>query len=160
PFAQLPPGFGGMIWRLIGAALFLTGMAAWARRLNPAISLSLLFLFALPLSIGSLNNAQANTHVAGLMVWCSVLASRGHWTLAACLIAGAALIKGYPIALGGLLALLAPIRFGLPLALGVAAGLVLPYAFQSAVYVTAQYQLLFDNLGHDDRTSRPLFAGY
>lgn len=160
PFTLLPPGIGSVLWRLIGAGLFLTGLGAWAKRLRPDASLPLLFLLAIPLSIGSLSNAQANTHVAGLMLWGSVLASRGNWMWAASIVAGAALFKGYPIALGGLLALLAPVRFGIPLLLGVAAGLALPYAFQSPEYVSTQYQLLFDNLGNDDRSSRPLFAGY
>jgi hypothetical protein len=160
PLGHLPPGIGGAVWRLAGIAIFLTGLASWARRLQPDISLPLFLLFALPLSIGSLSNGQANTHVAGLMLWGSVLASRGRWALAAMLVAGAALFKGYPIALAGLLVLLAPLRFGLPLLLGLAAGFLLPYAFQSADYVSAQYRFLFDNLQADDRTSRPLFAGY
>ena len=160
PFTLLPPGFGSVVWRLFGVAGFLTGLAAWARHLRPDVSLPLLFLLAIPLSIGSLSNAQANTHVAGLMLWGSVLACRGNWFSAALLVAAATTFKGYPIALGGLLALLAPVRFGLPLILGVAAGFALPYAFQSPEYITTQYQLLFDNLGNDDRSSRPLFAGY
>ena len=159
PFTWIPPGFGSVVWRLIGVAVVLTGMAAWAKRLCPDISIPVLMLLAVPLSIGSLSNAQANTHIAGLMLWGSVLASRGRWIAAAVLVAGAALFKGYPIALGGLLVLLAPLRFGLPLLLAVAAGLIAPYAFQSADYVTAQYQYLFDNLDRDDRTTRPLYAG-
>ena len=160
PLSHLPSGIGGSLWRLAGIAIFLTGLAAWARRVQPSISLPLGFLLALPLSIGSLNNGQANTHVAGLMLWGCALASRGRWALAAVLVAGAAIFKGYPIALAGLLVLLAPLRFGLPLLLGLAAGFVLPYAFQSADYVTAQYRFLFENLQGDDRTSRPLYAGY
>ena len=160
PFTLLPPGFGSVVWRLIGVAGFLTGLAAWARHLRPDVSVPVLFLLALPLSVGSLNNAQANTHVAGLMLWGSVLACRGNWFSAALLVAAATMFKGYPIALGGLLALLAPVRFGMPLILGVAAGFALPYAFQAPEYITAQYQLLFENLGNDDRSARPLFAGY
>jgi hypothetical protein len=160
PFTYLPPGTGSVLWRLIGVAAFLTGLAAWARRLQPEVPLPLLFLFAIPLSIGSLSNAQANTHVIGVMLWGSVLASGGRWLPAALLVAAATLLKGYPIALGGLLALLAPFRFGLPFVLAVTAGFVLPYAFQSADYVTSQYQYLLENLNQDDRSSRPLHAGY
>jgi hypothetical protein len=117
-------------------------------------------LLALPLSIGSLNNGQANAHVAGLMLWGSLLASRGRWALAAFSIAAAALFKGYPIALGGLLALLAPLRFGLPLLVGVGIGIVLPGLLQSADYVMDQYRYLFANLQADDRSSFPLWGGY
>src|SRR6185312_6748595 len=160
PLSQLPPGVGGSLWRVLGIALFLSGIAAWARQLRPGIPLPIVMLFALPLSIGSLNNGQANTHVAGLMLWGCVLAGRGRWTVAALLIAGAALFKGYPIALGGLLLLLAPLRFGIPLAIGVGIGIVLPAAFQSTDYVMEQYRYLLANLEADDRSSFPLWGGY
>ncbi|HEY2908868.1 MAG TPA: glycosyltransferase family 87 protein [Gemmataceae bacterium] len=160
PLSQLPPGVGGSLWRVLGIAIFLTGIAAWARQLRPGIPMPLVMLFALPLAIGSLNNGQANTHVAGLMLWGCVLAGRGRWTAAALLVAGAALFKGYPIALGGLLLLLAPLRFGIPLAIGVGIGIVLPVAFQSADYVMEQYRYLLANLEADDRSSFPLWGGY
>jgi hypothetical protein len=159
PFAHLPLGVGGALWRAIGAAIFLTGLAAWGRRVCPGVPLPLLFLGALPLAVGSLQNGQANTHVVGLMLWASVLAAGGRWAAAAALVAAAALFKGYPVAFGLLLALAAPLRCGLPLVAAIAAGVVLPYAFQSADYVTAQYRYWAENLGRDDRTSLPLYAG-
>ncbi|MDB5306560.1 MAG: hypothetical protein JWO38_762 [Gemmataceae bacterium] len=160
PLALLPLGVGGLVWRAVGAAVYLTGLAAWAYRVRPGAPLAAVFLLALPLSLGSLHNGQANTLVLGLMLWGTVLAAGGRWTAAAVLIAGAVLFKGYPLALGLLLVLAAPARFGVPLAAAVAAGLALPYAFQSAEYVSAQYQFWATNLGRDDRTGFPLHAGY
>jgi hypothetical protein len=157
PFTLLPLGLGGSLWRAIGATVFLTGLAAWGRRACPTVPLPMLFLSSLLLSIGSLANGQANTLVAGLLLWGTILAASGRWTVAAVLIAGAALFKGYPIALGGLLALVAPVRFGLPLLAALAAGLALPFALQSPDYVTAQYQFWMENLGKDDRTGFPLY---
>lgn len=159
PFTLLPLGVGGAVWRLLGAAVFLTGLAAWGRRACPTVPLPLLFLGALPLSLGSLQNGQANPHILGLMLWAAVLAHGGRWAGAASLIAAAALFKGYPVALGLLLAVLAPLRVGLPLAGVIAAGLVLPYAFQSAEYVTAQYRYWAETVGRDDRTNFPLYGG-
>src|SRR5205085_1583299 len=51
-------------------------------------------------------------------------------------------------------------RFGLPLAIATISGLALPYALQSADYVTAQYEYWTANLSGDDRTGLPLHAGY
>jgi hypothetical protein len=159
PLSVLPLGIGGMVWRLLGAAVFLTGLAAWARRVCPDVPLSGIFLLAIPLSLNSLNNGQANTLVLGLMLWGTLLASRNWWAAGAVLIAAAGLFKGYPLALGGLIALAAPIRFGLPLLAAVAAGAALPYVFQSPEYVSAQYQYWQENLARDDRTALPLYAG-
>jgi len=160
PFTLLPLGVGGALWRVLGVALLLTGLAAWARRACPQAPLAPLFLFALPLSIGSLSNGQANVHVLGLMLWGAVLATRGWWGWAAAFIAAAALFKGYPLALGLLLALAAPIRHGVPLAFAVATGFALPFLLQSPEYITAQYREWFEAVSMDDRTTFPLYLGY
>ena len=59
-----------------------------------------------------------------------------------------------------LLALAAPIRFTAALVASLAVGLALPYLLQSPDYITAQYQYWLGNLGRDDRTAMPLWAGY
>lgn len=156
PFSLLPLGVGGAVWRVLGAVLFLTGLEAWRKRVCPGASATLFFLLALPLSVGSLSNGQANVHVLGLMLWGTLLAVRGWWSWAAAFIAAAALFKGYPIALGLLIALAAPIRFGLPLAAALAAGCALPYMLQDADYVNSQYRQWFESVSHDDRSNFPL----
>jgi hypothetical protein len=160
PFSLLPLGVGGLVWRVLGATIYLTGLAAWARRACPGLPLPGVFLLALPLSLGSLFNGQANALVLGLILWGGVRAAERRWSSAAVLLAGAALFKGYPLALGLLLALLAPRRFGLPLFAAIAAGLALPFALQSPDYVADQYRYWLANLSRDDRTAMPLWQGY
>ena len=160
PFSLMPLGVAGSLWRIMGAAVFLSGLAAWAKRVCPNVSMPLFFILALPLSVGSLSNGQANVHMLGLMLLGTVLATRGWWAWAAVILAAAALFKGYPIALGLLLALAAPLRFGLPLGVALAAGCGLPYLLQDHSYISSQYQQWFDAVAHDDRTAFPLFLGY
>lgn len=162
PFAGLPPGVGGLAWRAVGAVVFLTGLAAWARRVCPGVRREGVFLLALPLSLGSLYNGQANPHVLGLLLWAAVLAADGRWGWAAVPVAGAVLFKGYPLAVGLLVCLAAPARFGVPLVLALFAGLALPYLAQSPDYVTDQYRYWWENLSpsRNDRSGFPLFAGY
>ncbi len=160
PFSWLPMGVGGLVWRLIGAAIFLTGLAAWARRVLPGRPRAGFFICALPLSHASLFNGQANPLVVGLLLWAAVSACRDGWSKAALLIAVASLFKGYPLTFGLLLMLVAPFRIGVPLALTLAAGLALPFLCQSPDYVSTQYRCWIENLRYDDRTQLPLHAGY
>lgn len=159
PFSWLPLGFGGLVWRAISDAVFITALAAWIRRVAPDVHRSILFLVAIPLSIGSLHNGQANTLVAGLLLWGTVLAANARWSAAAILIAGAVLFKIYPLSIALLFVLAAPIRFGIPLAIALAAGAALPFAMQSTEYVSDQYRYWMENLGRDDRSNFPLHAG-
>jgi hypothetical protein len=160
PFSLLPLGTGGAVWRVLGAAIFLSGLAAWAKRVCPHVSRPSFFILALPLSVGSLSNGQANVHMLGLMLWGALLAVRGSWSWAAVFLAAAALFKGYPIALGLLIALAAPIRFGLPLVAAIAAGCALPYLLQDTAYISSQYRQWFEAVASDDRSAFPLYMGY
>jgi len=160
PFARLPLGVGGSLWRIGGAILFLTGLSAWSRRVCPSVPPALVFLAALPLSVGSLSNGQANVHMLGLMLWGTFLAARGRWSWAAACLAAAALFKGYPIALGLLIALAAPLRFGVPLAAALAAGYAVPYLLQDTAYIESQYRQWFEAVSGDDRTAFPFHLGY
>lgn len=159
PFSWLPLSVGGLVWRLLSATVFLTGLAAWKRRLCPDASNGAFFLFAIPLSIASLHNGQANTIVAGLLLWSTASAANGRWVVAGALVAGATLLKIYPVAYGALLVLLAPVRFGLPLAGILAAGFALPFALGTPEYVRDQYRLWVESLGNDDRSGFALHAG-
>lgn len=159
PFSHLPPGVGGMLWRMLGAAVFVSGMAAWFRRVCPDATVGSFFLLAIPLSIASLHNGQANTLVSGLALWGTVLCANGRWSAAGVVVAGAVLFKIYPLAFALLLGLSAPLRFGIPLVLACAAGAVLPFAFASPEYVGDQYRYWIDNLGRDDRSQFALHAG-
>jgi hypothetical protein len=159
PFSWLPLGVGGLVWRLLSASIFLTGLAAWKRHICPDALNGAFFLLAIPLSIASLHNGQANTLVTGLLLWSTVSAASGRWIVAGTLVGGAVLLKLHPVAFGALLVLLAPLRFGLPLAATIAAGFALPFALGSPEYISDQYRFWVQNLGNDDRSGFALHAG-
>jgi len=115
PFEMLPLRVGDFLWRSINFGLFVTGLlyccaVGLPRRLS-AHEASAIFLLVLPLAVGSLNNAQSNPLVIGLLLIAVAAVMSNRWTLAAAAVAVATYFKLYPIALGMLLALLYPKRF-------------------------------------------------
>jgi hypothetical protein len=160
PFGMMPWGPGGALFRLLGAALFLGGAAVWFRRSWPGAPVAAALAVMLPLAVGSVSNGQANPHVVGLMVSAGALALGNRWAVAGACVAAAALFKGYPLALGMLLAFAAPLRFGVALGATLAAGLALPYLLQSPDYVTGLYREWWTNLAGDDRTGWESWRGY
>jgi hypothetical protein len=166
PLGLLPEGVGGCLWRLLNAAVYLGGFAWWCLAVLPAgASLSrgqraALWLLLIPLSVGSLHNGQSNALVAGLLLAATAGAARARWNLAAACVAVACLFKGYPLAVGLLLAAVYPRQFGPRLVLALAAGLALPFLLQRPAYVARAYEEWFRLLGADDRKDRPLDRGY
>src|SRR5262249_18623794 len=100
---------------------------------------AVLLLLVLPLEIGSINNAQSNALVIGLLLLGVAAVADRRWNLAAVAVALACLFKLYPVAVGLLLAVLYPRRFSWRLALALAAGLALPFLCQRSDYVINQY---------------------
>src|SRR5437660_5253826 len=47
PFSLLPLGVGGMVWRLLSAAVYLTALAAWAKHVVPGLPRAVLFICTL-----------------------------------------------------------------------------------------------------------------
>jgi hypothetical protein len=164
PCALLPDALGGVLWRLINAAVYLGALAWWCRLVLPQPlsrkQRALLFLLALPLSIGSLNNGQSNALVVGLLLAGVTGVAVRRWNLAAGCIAVACLFKLYPLAVGLLLALLYPRRFSTRLALALAAGLLTPFLVQQRDYVAVQYRGWANHLLADDRQAWPLDEAY
>src|SRR5206468_3756597 len=101
PFSLLPDALGGVLWRLLGAGLFLGGFAWWARRVLPgrlsARETAALWLLLLPLCLHSLNNGQSNVHVIGLLLIAVAAAAERRWNLAAICVAVAFCFKVYPL---------------------------------------------------------------
>jgi hypothetical protein len=163
-FSCLPDGAAEMLWRLLGSAAFLGGLAWWGRAglprpLTPG-QLGLLFLLAAPVSMSTLNNGQANLLLAGLLVLAVTAAARGRWNLTTLFLVLACLLKAYPVAIALLLLLLYPRQLGWRLPLALAVGAALPFALQDPDYVSRQYQNWLRNLATDDRTAWPLEEGY
>ncbi len=146
PFGLLPDGVGGLLWRLLSAGVFLGGLAWWARERRP-----LLFLLTMPLALGNVNNGQANLLVIGLLLVAVAALGEGRFALAAVCVAAATLFKMYPLAVGLLLVLAEPRRFGPRLAVALAAGLALPFVLQSPDYVLSQYSGWLHHLESNDR---------
>src|SRR5207245_11703816 len=92
---------------------------------------ALLFLLAVPLSIGCLNNGQSNVLIIALLLGATAAIQMGRWNLAAGCLALAVLFKIYPIALGLLFSLLFPRKFGSRFFLALLLGLVLPFLLQN-----------------------------
>jgi hypothetical protein len=156
-FTHLPPGLAAVLWRLITAGAFLLGLGLLLRSgVFPPAHRGLVFITLLPLSIGNLDNAQANPLVAGLMML-SVAAFQGEaWTVCALAVGIATAFKVYPIALALLLCVLRPGRLGRRLALILLLLASLPFAVQSHDYVSAQYHAWFQTRLADDRFRYPM----
>ena len=155
PWAALPLKFAALLWRGLGVALLLFGVRAWMRRiaprpLSPSQQGIALILLA-PLAFQSINNAQVNVHLLGLLLLGLAAASRERWTLAAFLVAIATFFKLYPIAVGLLLVVVHPRQFAPRYFLMLLIGSALPFLTQRFDYVCGQYELWVRYLHIDNR---------
>jgi hypothetical protein len=165
PFAHLSESAGGVVWRLLNAAVLLSGFAAWLRagvpRVRSTREWAMAYLLILPLSLGSLNNGQPNPLIIGLLLWAAALVLRDRWTAAAACVTLAAALKAYPLAVGLLLAAAYPRRFGPRMVLALAVGMAIPLVCQRWGYATSQYAHWFHRLGNNDhRKQWPLHMAY
>jgi hypothetical protein len=165
PFSLLPDRVGGCLWRILNAAAFLGAFAWWCRVFSPLPlrgkgSKAALWLLLLPLSVGSMNNGQSNPLVAGLLLAAVAGVARERWNLAAVCVTAACLFKGYPLAIGLLLAAVYPRQFGPRLLLALAAGVALPFALESPGYVARAYADWLGQVSADDRSDVPVINGY
>jgi hypothetical protein len=166
PFSLLPDGVGGCLWRLLNAAAFLGGFAWWCvavlpgwRSLSPGRRAAL-WLLLVPVAVGSLNNGQSNPLVAGLLLAAVAAVAERRWNVAAACVTAAVLFKGYPLAVGLLLAAVYPRRFAPRLAVALAVGFLLPFLLQRPEYVAGEYGNWLHLLGADDRKDGPISCGY
>jgi hypothetical protein len=163
PFPHLPLRVGGVVWRLLNAAVLLGGFAWWLRTaplMRTTRQRGILFLLMLPLSLGSLNNGQPNPLIIGLLLAALAAIERERWSLAAGFVALATALKVYPLAVGLLLVAVYPRRFAPRLLLALALALILPFVCQHGEYVRAQYASWFHRLGVDQRYDWPLHMAY
>jgi len=164
PLSFLGNPLGGTLWRLINYATYLGGLAWFTHAVLPDSfsrrERSLLFLLIIPLSHGSLNNAQSNALVLGLLLCALATAARERFYLSGAAIALACLFKVYPIALGLLLLLHYRRRLAYPLMLWLLLGLALPFAFGEPHFVARQYSGWLHHLRTDDRQGLPLELWY
>jgi hypothetical protein len=164
PLAMLPERLGHFLWRSINFLTLVIGLwwcceVGIPRRLTPNQTAAV-FLLALPLAVGSLNNAQSNPLVIGLLLIAVAATLQRYWTTAALAITVATLFKVYPLSLGMLLLLLYPARLGWRLVVCLAAGLLLPLLLQHAGYVIDQYHTWLHYMATEDRQHGPIADWY
>jgi hypothetical protein len=144
PFQLMEPHLAQFLWRSMNFIIYAGGLWYCCKVGLPRI-LSLdqraaLFLLVLPLSVGSLNNAQSNPLVIGLLLIAVAAVVQDLWMLSTLAITLATLFKLYPIVLGLLLMLAFPKKITWRLILCLAVGALLPFALQHAHYVIDQYR--------------------
>jgi Glycosyltransferase family 87 len=143
PFAVLPDEFGGALWKVTNCVIFAAGLWAWVRLLLPrdltSTEIAGLFLLVLPASLPSMYNGQANMMMLGAFLLALAAVAEGRWNWSAAWMAWATLIKGYPLALAMLLAVLYPKRFPLRFVVALAIGLLVPFLAQRPAVVATQY---------------------
>lgn len=166
PLAGLSDSVGGVIWRIINAAVFVVGVAVFGRVVYPGREASqqgmwtLLAWALVPLSLGSLNNAQPNALVigCGLLAAAAVVSER--WWLAGLCLGVPVIFKVYPVALALLLGLMRPWKIGWRVAAVIALGVALPFLAQDPDYVSQCYRSWFDQVAGDNRRDYPLEYSY
>ena len=143
PLSLLPERISGVLWRLLGAAVFLTALRWWCREVLPGTltrtERAWLFLLVTPLALSNLHNGQANLLVIGLLLAATAAVATERWTLASVCVVVACLFKVYPIAVGLLLMLVRPWRLGCALAAALLVGILVPFLLQRPEYVADQY---------------------
>jgi Glycosyltransferase family 87 len=164
PFSVWPDHIGGVLWRLLNAALYLTAFAWWCRMVLPRpLTISqqaILYLLIVPLSVGSLNNAQSNPVVLGLLMAGVAAVARGRWNWASVCLALACLFKVYPLAVGLLLAVVHPRQFAGRFLIALLIGLAVPFLLKPSAYVLEQYGNWLHHLQTDDRQHLPADLWY
>ncbi len=159
PLTYLPAKVAGVVVRLVSVSLFLWGLIRVRRNLLTELSPSQagwMFLLASVLVIPSFNNGQVNTLIAAVSLHGVAAASQMKWWQAALWLSIAGWIKLYPFAIGLLVTLALPWRFGARFLLCTVAGFVLPFVLNDFAYVWDQYGDYVRYLGDDDRTYAPL----
>jgi hypothetical protein len=155
PFAILPDSVGGVLWRLFNVGTLLGALGWFAHAVLPAKFTGRLCaglaLLILPMGLQSINNGQANLVVIACMIAAMAAVAQERWNLASALLAGAFVVKLYPLALGMILILLYPRRLAWRIPLAAILSLLVPFLFQHPDYVIDQYEKWIAVLQHDPR---------
>ncbi len=164
PLELLGPRLGEFLWRSANFAALVGGLLYCCRvglpRIFSSDQIAAVFLLTLPIAGGSLNNAQSNPLVIGLLLLAIAAVADKRWTLSAIAVTIATLFKIYPLSLGLILSLLYPRRFGWRLLVGLAAGFLLPFFLQHYDYVIEQYRSWIHYLSTEDRQRGPITDWY
>jgi len=142
PLALLPYWLANIVWRLGVVAAYLAAVRAWLRdgaTRIPEKNHVLVFFILLPLSVGSINNAQANPFVVAFVMFTLIAARSARWAAASLCVSIIAYLKIYPLATGLLLAVIFPRQFSWRLFVALLALGTLSFTLQKPAYVADQY---------------------
>jgi hypothetical protein len=160
PWLALGDGWGGAMWRIVGAALLAQGLFAWTRLgQRRGVSPPLVFLLVWPFLLQNVNNGQSNPHMLGLLLLGTAEATLGRLGRSATWFAMAALLKPYTLAAAFLVAVAEPRLWG-RLMMALAVGLALPFCFGPMDYVASQYVSWVTHLTGNDRSDFDLKGAY
>lgn len=156
PLSQLPPKLVGFGWRLLGIGLFALGLRRFLSAVNPTGpsvgANATVWILAAILILPAFNNGQVNLPMTAAMLLGTAAAVRGNWWKASGWLMFAVSLKGYPIALAGLLMLLAPARLSWRMPIVLLAFLAAPYALQNYHYVWHETVEFWHITESDDRS--------
>jgi hypothetical protein len=159
-FAFVPFALGSILWQLLNGAVLLGGLTAVLMvNLFPGINqrnFGISHLLLVPLAIGNIDIDQANPLVAGLLLLAIAAVHVERWNGAALCIAIATVFKVYPIAVGLLICLIAPRRFGWRLLIALLLLAIAPFLFQHWSYVSDQYHRWISTRASEDRRNWPI----
>jgi hypothetical protein len=152
PFSWLPGKVAGILWRLLGAGLFLYGLLRLSRDVLhlDGRGLAWFLLLPMPLALSSLDNGQANLHIAGLVTLGFTAVGRNRLTAAAGWLGLAVGVKLYPFAAGMLAGVVRP-RLLPRLAAGAVLVVAFPFVIANAEYVIGQFREMAESTAADDR---------
>lgn len=148
PWSILPEKTAGILWRLLGIALYISGLAAWLR--DKQQSLGLVIFASAFLVIPSFNNGQVNVLIVGCLLLATANLNRERWLTAAAWVVFASFFKLYPLAVGLLFCVARP-RFTLRLLPLFALSMILPFALQRPEYVWQMHHAFVDFLELEGR---------
>jgi len=154
-YTFLPVWMGKMVWLLTNEGLLAWGTYAVIRegvfRIASDRARALVLILLLPFSMASLDVAQSNSALIGLMLIAVALAARERWTLCVIALALAVYLKIYPLVLGLVLCVYAPGKVTWRLALALLSLGALSLVLQHPHYVLTQYHEWFATRAADDR---------
>lgn len=160
PLSQLPIRSVALVYRVLGVGLLLLGLRRFLAAVHPVPlpprAAATVWIIAAFLALPAFNNGQVNTFIAVAALHGIASAIRGGWWAASGWLMFATWLKGYPIALAGLAALLAPTRLGWRMPAVLIALLAWPFATRNSEYVVEQSSEFWRVAQVDDRSQAPL----
>jgi len=153
--AALPARVAVVAWLSLNCAVFLGGFAALLRTTQrwprERAFHGVAFILLIPLGLGNLDVLQANPLLIGLLMFAVAGVRTERWIFSAFCIGIATYLKIYPLAIGMLLALVAPPRYTVALLLALIVMGLATFLFQHADYVCGQYKMWIVTRAADNR---------